>query len=512
MQEPFMISLDLSNKHIDSVTTECLVFFIPRVCEVNADLSDVCELFSLDLSQVFQEHGFSGDEKSFLLLTPSSTESLKAKNLKLCFIGVGHYNDQNLENLRKYRNAIGNAIKKLCKLKIKKASLQIKDMRQTGLNFQDLTKDVLITSLLSDYSFDDFKSKKKEQLIETKINLNLSQSPDFDLSTALFEGKVLADAINFTRHIADLPPNIANPGYLAEIAKQTADKFNLKCNVFGEEKAKELGMGGFVAVGSGSDHEAKFVELVYNCGDPKAKTVALVGKGVSLDSGGISLKPWKFMTGMKYDMSGAAAVIGAIRCIAQLGTKVNVVALTPFVENMPSGKCVRQDDILTHLNGMTTEVQNTDAEGRLILADAIAYAEKFHSPDAIIDVATLTGACVVALGHFYTGVMSQDNDLVAQLLKAADHTGDFLWRLPCSDLFDAAIDSKVADVANVGNSAYGAGTVTAAMFLKRFVSKARWAHLDIAGSSNDLPDANYLGKGATGVGVRLLARFVAQYC
>jgi leucyl aminopeptidase len=214
---------------------------------------------------------------------------------------------------------------------------------------------------------------------------------------------------------------------------------------------------------------------------------------------------------MKFDMSGAAAVLGTMEIIAQLKPDVHVVGLMPMVENMPSGKAARQDDIITFMNGKTAEIKSTDAEGRLILADALCYAEKFFEPEVMIDVATLTGACVIALGHFYTGLMTRDKKLRDILSLLGEKTGDRVWALPLDDDFVDANRSEVADVANAGSPAYRAGTVTAACFLENFVSKSRWVHLDIAGTCNDVPGINYVGKGASGAGVRLLTEFIMTY-
>jgi leucyl aminopeptidase len=298
---------------------------------------------------------------------------------------------------------------------------------------------------------------------------------------------------------------------LAKEAKKVADEFKLKCTIFGAEKAKELGMGGFLCVNAGSDQPGQFVILEYHTTAKNAPTIALVGKGVCFDSGGISLKPSESMHGMKFDMSGAAAVIATMRVLAQLNPSVNVIGVTPLVENMPSGKAARQDDIITFMNGKTAEIKSTDAEGRLILADALHYAEKNYNPEVIIDIATLTGACAYSLGHFYSAIMTRDQALCDTLSAAGRLTGDKLWQLPLDDDFKDAIKSDVADISNTGSKAYLAGTVTATCFLENFVEKACWAHLDIAGTADSVPGVNYLGKGATGVGIRLFIEFVMNY-
>jgi leucyl aminopeptidase len=327
----------------------------------------------------------------------------------------------------------------------------------------------------------------------------------------LHEGNIIGQAANFARHLSDTPANHLTPTSLSEQAKKIADEYDLECKVFGVEKAKELGMGGFIAVDAGSDQEGKFVILEYTSPKKDSPTIALVGKGVTFDTGGISLKPSDSMTGMKFDMTGAASVIATMSVIAQLKPEVNVIGITPIVENMPSGKATRQDDIITFMNGKTAEIKSTDAEGRLILADALCYAEKFYKPDVIIDIATLTGACVYALGHFFSGLMTKDEILGTKLHAVSLITGDRVWPLPLDDDFKDAIKSDVADLSNTGATAYRAGTITAAWFLSNFVEKAKWAHLDIAGTADGVPGISYLGKGATGVGVRLLSEFVLNY-
>jgi leucyl aminopeptidase len=270
-------------------------------------------------------------------------------------------------------------------------------------------------------------------------------------------------------------------------------------------------MGGFCAVDAGSDQDGKFVILEYKTSAKNKPTIALVGKGVCFDSGGISLKPSSSMDGMKFDMSGAAATIATMSIIAQLKPDINVIGITPLVENMPSGKAARQDDIITFLNGKTAEIKSTDAEGRLILADALHYAEKYYKPQIIIDIATLTGACAYAIGHFYTGMMTRNQKLADLFIKHGQSTGDKVWQLPLEDDYIDAIKSDVADIANIGSPAYRAGASTAACFLENFIEKAQWIHLDIAGTANEVPGVSYLGKGATGVGVRLFTEFIMNY-
>lgn len=361
------------------------------------------------------------------------------------------------------------------------------------------------------YDFDTYKSEKKHADYRGSILLCLETSEEEACDRALNEAAIIAQAINQARHWADTPGNIMTPTALSQEAQLLADKHGLACTIFGKERALELGMGSFLSVDQGSAQDGKFVVLEYTSTVKDAPVIALCGKGITFDTGGISLKPSNSMDGMKFDMSGAAAVIAAIAVIAQLKPAISVVAIAPLTENMPSGTASRQDDIVRAMNGKTIEIKNTDAEGRLILADALCYAEKFYSPAVIIDIATLTGACAYALGHFYSAVMTRDAQLAEQLIAAGKKSGDRIWELPLDDDFIKANASEVADVNNSGSRAYLAGTIIGACFLENFVSKSRWAHLDIAGTAHDVPDINYVGRGATGAGIRALIEFIMQY-
>jgi leucyl aminopeptidase len=274
--------------------------------------------------------------------------------------------------------------------------------------------------------------------------------------------------------------------------------------MFEEAEIIQMGMGGLAGVSRGSDQDARFVIMEYNCGIKDAPTLGFVGKGITFDSGGLSIKPAASMETMKEDMSGAAAVIASMDALAQLKPSVNIVGITPLSENLPSGKATKPGDVVTFYNGKTAEVLNTDAEGRLILADALSYAVKHFKLDMLIDLATLTGACAYALGPCFTGMFSQHDAMVDRVVEAAKTSGDRVWRLPLHDDYAIAIKSDIADISNIGSKAYMAGGTTAAHFLKNFVNDTPWVHLDIAGTAFNVPDITYYRKGATGVGVRLL--------
>lgn len=507
-----MINVHIAKDNFWKNDVEGYVFLLKEGLTPLASSSDFEKIekdFYPNLKEILGKHKFAGKKgESFVL-----TSNKDGKLIHLIFVGVGKLDtawNYELENLRR---AIGLAVLKLKKLEIKDAVVSIpEDDKSFGLFRDRIVRQLATVAVMSDYEFVKFKSDKKDKE-EWSGNL-LIDAGDKDLDKieqGLKEGIVLGRATNLTRGFADLPANHLTPKSLAQDAKTIADSHNLSYKVLGRKEALELGMGGFCAVDSGSDEEGQFVILEYKVKDEKAPTIALVGKGVTFDSGGISLKPSAYMEGMKFDMSGAAAVLGAMDAIGQLKPNVNVVAITPMVENMPSGKACKQDDIITFLNGKTAEIKNTDAEGRLILADALSYAEKFYNPEVIVDIATLTGACLYALGHSFTAVMTKNEDIGAKLQAVGLVTGDRVWPLPLDDDFRDAIKSDVADIANTGAANYKAGTITAGWFLKNFVDKSKYAHLDIAGTADGVPGVSYLGKGATGAGVRLLTEFVLNY-
>jgi leucyl aminopeptidase len=324
--------------------------------------------------------------------------------------------------------------------------------------------------------------------------------------TSVRSAQIVAEATCLARDLANAPGNEIYPETLAQAARESAERCGFSATVLDEREIKDLGMGGVIGVSQGSTHPPRF--LILEHGRPSKRTVVLVGKGVTFDTGGISLKPSANMAEMKMDMSGAAAAIGTFEAVSRLKLPVHLVGLIPAVENMPSGGSIRPGDILRHYNGKTSEVDNTDAEGRLILADALAYADKYH-PAAVIDLATLTGACVVALGHHATGMMGNNSGLMEKLRSAGEKTYERVWELPLFDEYEKQIKSDVADVKNVGGR--WAGAITAAWFLKKFIGDYKWVHLDIAGTAILEESTDYAPKGGSGVGVRLLTEFLRQW-
>ena len=318
---------------------------------------------------------------------------------------------------------------------------------------------------------------------------------------AIRRAVALANGIDLARDLGNLPGNVCTPAWLGNAARKIARDWDMKVDVFGQQRIAALKMGAFLSVARASAHPAQLIVLQYRGAGARTAPVVLVGKGITFDSGGISLKPAEAMDEMKYDMCGAAAVLGAMQAIAEMGLRLNVVAIVPACENMPGGDANKPGDIVTSMKGLTIEVLNTDAEGRLILCDALTYAERFK-PAAVIDVATLTGACVVALGHHRSGMFANDDALADALLRASETASDAIWRLPLDEAYGEQLKSNFADLANIGGRA--AGSVTAACFLSRFAQAYPWAHLDIAGTA-------WRGgakKGATGRPVALLVQFL----
>jgi len=301
---------------------------------------------------------------------------------------------------------------------------------------------------------------------------NIAIQSTYNDAHELLQGRSIASGMRLTRHLGDLPPNICTPTYLAQTAQELANEFNLDCEVLEEADMRKLGMGSLLSVSKGSIEAPKLISLSYR-GDGDSKPIVLVGKGVTFDSGGISLKPGAGMDEMKYDMCGAASVLGAMRAIAEIKPKINLTIVVPAVENMPAHNASKPGDVVTSMSGQTIEILNTDAEGRLILCDALTYVEKFN-PEVVIDTATLTGAVIVALGKHHCGLMANDQELADDLLTAGKVSLDSAWQLPLDDEYDELLKSNFADMGNIGGRE--AGTVTAACFLARYTKKYRWAH------------------------------------
>ncbi|MGH2956980.1 MAG: leucyl aminopeptidase [Solirubrobacterales bacterium] len=356
-------------------------------------------------------------------------------------------------------------------------------------------------AVLASYRFDRFKSGKDGDNEEEKRVESLTLLGDASLAEAADAARVTGEAANHARELEDLPSNVATPSHLAERAKQLAERHQaVSCEVLERDAMVSKGMGGLEAVSAGTDEPPKLIVLRYEAGG-EGETLGLVGKGVTFDTGGISIKPAQAMHEMKMDMSGAAAVLEAVDAIAELEIPVNLLAVIPSTENMPSGSAIKPGDVITQLNGKTVEVNNTDAEGRLILADALAYSVELGA-DRIVDLATLTGAVLIALGSTYAALISNDDEWADRVEAAAQRSGELAWRLPLHPEYKELTKGTVADLTNA-SAKRKAGTIYAGSFLEEFVDGKPWAHIDIAGTAWDV-GREYVGKGPTGFGVRLL--------
>jgi leucyl aminopeptidase len=375
-----------------------------------------------------------------------------------------------------------------------------------GISLESAAQAVTEGALLGVYSFRRHITKEaeygeiKELTIvepdETKLPL---------LEQACYKGRVLAEATNLARDMVNEPANYMTPSHMAETANRLAETHGLELNILEQEQMHELGMGALLGVTQGSRQPPKFIVLHYRGSDSNEIDIALIGKGITFDSGGISIKPSEGMGEMKGDMAGGAAVIAAMSAIAQLKPKINITAVIPAAENLPSDNALKPGDVLTAMNGKTIEIISTDAEGRLILADALGYAKKLDAKH-LVDVATLTGACVVALGNVCSGVFGNNQELVDKVIAAGAEAGEHIWQMPMYEEYKEQNKSDVADIKNVGGR-YG-GAITAAQFLAEFVSDTPWVHLDIAGTNLSEKERAYLVKGATGVPVRTLVNLV----
>lgn len=439
------------------------------------------------------------------------TTLLYLNDHRVILSGVGLKEKSTLEKVRK---ATARGVKKAKSLKIKKLAIEILQDELLEADIEDVAGAETISAILSLYSFDKYFTKKDSKEIPTIKEIilfaqsNLTSKYLKEIERGIKSGSIIGNSTNFARDLGNEPSNIIYPESLADLLVERSQNKKYSVEVLDKKAIEDLKMGGVLEVARGSDREPRFLILKYNGGQESDRPVVIIGKGVTFDSGGISIKPAAGMALMKMDMGGAAAVIGIFEAISQLGVNQNVIGLIPSVENMPGGNSFKPGDIITAYNGMTIEVDNTDAEGRLILADALAYASKFD-PKYVIDMATLTGAAVIAIGSVASIVMGNNQNLIDKLFQAGEQTYDRVWQLPLWEEYDKMIDSDVADVKNTGTGRQ-AGTITAGMFLKRFVSDYPWAHIDIAATAMRDSESDYDPKNATGSGVRLVTQFLVN--
>ncbi len=421
---------------------------------------------------------------------------------RVLLVGLGKERDFR-EN--EYRQSIRAAIKTLNETGSLEAVIYLTELAVKKRDVTWRIEQAVMVAIEAVYRFDKLKSKQDEvRRPLRKLTLSVQRRNEIvEAENAVISGQAVANGMNLAKDLGNLPGNICTPSYLAEQARGLGKTYSFKVEVLDAPEIEKLGMGSFLSVAKGSREPPKLIVLHYAGGAKKTSPVVLVGKGITFDAGGISLKPAGEMDEMKFDMCGAASVLGTFKAIAQMQLPLNVVGVIPTCENLPDGNANKPGDVVTSMSGQTIEILNTDAEGRLILCDALTYAERFE-PAAVVDIATLTGACVIALGHHASGLFSNNDSLARELLHAADAGYDRAWHMPLWEDYQEQLKSNFADMANIGGRAGGA--ITAASFLARYTKKYEWAHLDIAGTAWK----SGAEKGATGRPVPLLTHFLMK--
>jgi len=489
------MELVVKSVNADTLKTATLVVPVSEGGALGTVAQKIDTLTNGALSAVLKRGDLAGKSGQTLVLHAPS--GVKAERILLVGVGKDELGD------RPFRKIASSILGVLKGLGGGDAVLALDELTVKGRDVYGKARLLSETLLDGEYVFDRFKSQKAEPRALKKITLLTTKASLPEVERAVTHAKAIATGMSFTKDLGNLPPNLCHPTFLAEAAKSLSKSHkNLKVVIHDEKKLKELGMGAFLAVAQGSDQPPRLIELSYQGGKKSDKPFVLVGKGITFDTGGISIKPAAGMDEMKYDMCGAASVFGTLRAVLELNLPINLVCLMACAENMPSGGATRPGDIVETMSGQTVEILNTDAEGRLVLCDTLTYAERFK-PQAVIDIATLTGACVVALGAHTSGLMGNNDELVGQLLTAGKVADDRAWQLPLFDEYQEQLDSPFADIANIGGPK--GGTITAGCFLSRFAKQYNWAHMDIAGTAWVSGGKD---KGATGRPVPLLTQYL----
>jgi len=504
-----IIDVELKTRKVDfsQCKTELLAVGlfsdVEKLDKLNAELNS-----KLDgaIEQLIELGDFKGKEGANAIVY--GNDRIGARRILL--VGLGEKKKATLDTVRK---AASNAARKSVEMKVETISLALHRAFGGRFDLSAMARAAAEGTYFGSYRYDEFVTDSENGRLDLlKVEIIDSDSAKAKkLNKGLSSGLAIGKAQSYARTLANRPANIINPAKLAAVAKELARGLKrLGCTVFDEKQLAAKGMGGVLAVGSGSQNKPRFIVLKY---DPASKaagrqpTVALVGKAITFDSGGISIKPAEKMDEMKLDKTGGITVLGTMKAVAELGLPVNVYGIIPSAENLPSGTSYRPGDIITTFSGKTVEVQNTDAEGRMILCDALSYAVR-QKCDIIIDIATLTGACRVALGKYMAGLMGNDERLIKQLQRAAEDSGEKVWPMPSGDEYAEEMKSKIADLKNIG-SKWG-GACTAAAFLRQFVGDAKWAHLDIAGTEMVDKSTEFSVAGSSGFGVRLLTTYLVN--
>ena len=480
---------------LDKLETDCIIIGIYENQQLSPSAVLCDKLSNKIITQLIERGDINGKNAETLLINyiPNSTIN------RILLLGLG---EKGKITEKLFRKALSSAIATIKSEKIKSACCSLLEIEVKNNTEQWKTRQIIEVFNDAIYQYQETKSVKesKTKLKSVSIVATTDIKPQAELG--LQQGIAIAQGIQLTKFLADLPGNICTPSYLAEQAENIAASANkMSVEVLEESDMEALGMGSFLSVSRGSRQPAKLIVLNYQGASKEKQPIVIVGKGLTFDAGGISLKPGAGMDEMKYDMCGGASVLGTLQAVAEMDLNINIIGIVPSSENMPDGDANKPGDVVTSMSGLTIEILNTDAEGRLILCDALTYAKKFN-PEVVIDLATLTGACLVALGRVPSGLLGNDDELCNDLIHASETACDSLWRLPLWEEYQDQLKSSFADLANIGGR--DAGTITAACFLSRFTEDYRWAHLDIAGTAW----RTGVNKGATGRPVPMLSQYL----
>ncbi len=483
----------LSTKSALKIKADILVLGIHKKQKYSGVLKNIDDSLDGALKNISEEEGFDGDIGKSVMLSRTFG---KIGSKRVLIVGMGDKNKFTTNTLRKIGNLVMNKVRSLSSV------VAFGPEFSKGKGYISALAEGLLSG---SYEFKKYKTNDSEKNHVEKIIFISKQLKEAAFKEETDFAALISDSVNLARDLVNEPPVYLTPTKLAEIAADVAEDSGLSCDIFGHDEIEKRGMSGLMAVSSGSEEPPRFIHLTYKPAKKTKKSIAVVGKGITFDSGGLCLKPPDSMRTMKMDMGGSAVVLGVMKAIAALKPGVTVHGLIAASENMTGGKAYKPDDVIKAYNGKTVEIINTDAEGRIVLSDALSYAVELKVNE-IVDLATLTGACMVGLGSYTAGVMGNDQKVIDRIRKASDSVGEKTWQLPMDDELRAEINSNVADIKNVGSRMGGA--ITAAMFLENFVGNTPWAHIDIAGPAYMEKDNPYSPKGGTGFGVRTIIKYI----
>jgi leucyl aminopeptidase len=489
------MNYSIETSALDTLACDCLIIGVYTDKQLSSAANGLADNIKNIVNYLINRGDIAGTIGESLLINAVPNNLIQ----RILLVGLG---DNKPLTAKDYRKVLAAAINNLKKPYIKSIVCSLADCPVKAVDTHWKTRQIVEVFSDALYSSSAYKSNKDSDNKVEKITIHVAESDAINSTVGLQQGLAIASGVKLAKQLADAPANICTPSYLAQQAIDLAAQHDkLDVTILEEADMQALGMGSLLAVSRGSRQPAKLINLNYAGGEKSAKPIVLIGKGLTFDAGGISIKPALGMDEMKYDMCGGAAVIGALAAAAQMQLPLNIIGLVPASENMPDGDANKPGDILTSMSGKTIEVLNTDAEGRLILCDTLTYCERFN-PDVVIDLATLTGACIIALGRVPSGLFGNDDELCNDLIAASDTASDSVWRLPLWEEYQEQLKSNFADLANIGGK--DAGSITAACFLANFAENLRWAHLDIAGTA--WRTGQY--KGATGRPVPLLMQYL----